>query len=516
MRKTILVAVSFFAINLTQLLSAQQVTFNKVIDHAPKASVAYSVVNTFDKKYMIAGQIDYSGLVVKLDSLGNILWDKNFGDELFISFNHIIATRDSCYVLVGQYKKDILCVKLNENGDTIWTNVIDVFNDESATYVQQTSDNGFIIIGGTNSCTEMSSHMVVVKLDAEGNIIWSEILIGYNVPDHAHSIKETPNGDFLMTGFMTDSLLLGGAFLMKLDSAGNILWTKKYYITFGSYCEGSDLLITNDGILIYVADYDYGLVIMKTDFVGNISWAKSYGIMAHYHSEQAAPKMHTTSDNCYVLVNDQGINYSTLLKIDSVGNPVWAKDLLLDAIEAIEAPDSGLFIVGYGPVIGLKSAPSSNPQIGVIKTDYSGNSIDCVSPSHYNSQSVYVYKDQVSFVNIYAGTQVSERPIISDLALIIDNGCVGYLEAINENSTAKSNMVIYPNPTEGRITIENLSKNSNTRGFITIFNIHGQMLLTESLQEYSTEIDLSLLPQGVYTVHITNNDGTVQIKLIKQ
>src|SRR4026209_1195203 len=96
------------AITFSVSVFSQQLTYSKVVyDSLGTDIIANSVVQAFDGGYMIIGVSADKGFVVKLDSAGNILWNKRYdvnNSPAFPSvvFTHIIATNDSGYVVCGR------------------------------------------------------------------------------------------------------------------------------------------------------------------------------------------------------------------------------------------------------------------------------------------------------------------------------------------------------------------------------------------------------------------------------
>ena len=68
-------------------------------------------------------------------------------------------------------------------------------------------------------------------------------------------------------------------------------------------------------------------------------------------------------------------------------------------------------------------------------------------------------------------------------------------------------IAIYPNPTNGQITIK-----SNNFKKVDIYNINGSLLKTAKTQK----IDLSNFSKGVYFAKVTTNQGTTTKKIILQ
>jgi len=83
---------------------------------------------------------------------------------------------------------------------------------------------------------------------------------------------------------------------------------------------------------------------------------------------------------------------------------------------------------------------------------------------------------------------------------------VGLMELANEN-----NITLFPNPSNGSITITN---NSNEEINITIFNTEGKNVAVFNKINNSTEIDLSNLNKGIYFVRIKVGDNQLNKKVI--
>ena len=78
------------------------------------------------------------------------------------------------------------------------------------------------------------------------------------------------------------------------------------------------------------------------------------------------------------------------------------------------------------------------------------------------------------------------------------------------NQTLLDNVVIYPNPAEETLTIK-----TQTKGFISLIDVNGKRLIKEFF-DANIDIDISLLPSGLYFVLIESNEGTFGQKIIKR
>ena len=195
---------------------------------------AYSIIQTSDGGYAVAGYTESKGAgkedfwVIKLDSKGNMVWDKTFGgsdEDWAIS---IIQTTDGSYAVAGwTYSKgagegDFWVIKLDKSGTIIWDKTFGGSDEDWAISIIQTSDGGYAVAGLTSSKGAGEGDFWVIKLDHEGNIIWDKTFGGSD-DDEAYSIIQTSDGGYAVAGY-TESKGAGkyDTWVIKLDEQGNL------------------------------------------------------------------------------------------------------------------------------------------------------------------------------------------------------------------------------------------------------------------------------------------------------
>ena len=100
---------------------------------------------------------------------------------------------------------DAWVVKLNSSGNIEWQKCLGGTSYDVANSIQQTSDGGFIVSGytGSNDGDVSGNHGVydywVVKLNSSGDIEWQKCLGGTDY-DYAYSIHQTSDGGFIVAG----------------------------------------------------------------------------------------------------------------------------------------------------------------------------------------------------------------------------------------------------------------------------------------------------------------------------
>ena len=215
----------------------------------------YSTSNSSrEKSQDCRGRFDY--WILKLDSLGNIIWDKTIGgtdnDWLF----SLQQTNEGGYILGGRSESDssgektsnamgrfdYWVVKLDGKGNVEWDKTIGGNSEDGLYSLQQTTDGGYIL-GGTSASnisgqkTENSRGQTdywVVKLNSLGSIEWDKT-IGGNLSDGLQSIQQTTDGGYIATGASVSTNSgektekcrgYWDYWTVKLNSSGTVEWDK--------------------------------------------------------------------------------------------------------------------------------------------------------------------------------------------------------------------------------------------------------------------------------------------------
>jgi hypothetical protein len=514
---------------LSNILHAQS-TFSKVLYNSSlqNSLEAHSIVTTNDNGYIIAAAGGNEGLILKIDSVGDIVWNRlvndhhpNIGPD--VALLDLTTTSDSCFLLVGFIpniatgSSSAYFIKINSNGDTLLSKMISQTDYQIfAASVQQTADSGYIMTGSAITSTNLPYDRVfAAKINSIGNLIWTVILTDGTDYTVGRSIKQTPDGGYIMTGY-TESFLPyeQNAFLIKLSSNGAVSWAKKYNLDSTVTSSGNDLLIKNDGIICYL-NIGGKVSLMKTDFSGNILWSKSYNFNGGSNCYGCpAPKLHETSDDEYVFVNSD-CKGGKITKVDSIGNLIWTKDLSLIATDVIESKDKGFFIIGNGPLCG-RMQDTTVPVIGIIKIDSLGNGQFCVSPDDsVISITDTVISSSVLFTSLTGGTENTIQPSVNPIVIIPDSRCVAVFDGIQEPKS-DNEILVYPNPGTDKYYIKLPKGIDVSQASVEVYNLLGELVFITKMQNSLTSIDLSQQSSGIYIIRVNANSQSLNQRLIKQ
>ena len=190
-----------------------ETSFNKTFRNSSDDYYAYSVQQTNDGGYIVAGEkwilstSEYDVWLMKTDSNGNMEWNKSFDWGGNDSAYSVQQTNDGGYILtgyiedVGTNKINLTLIKTNHRGDELWNKKFGKkTHDDSGNSVIQTNEGGYAVIGYTQSYNESGNEDVwLVKTDENGDETWNKTY-GGTWSDRGHSVIQTRN-DSGYTGY---------------------------------------------------------------------------------------------------------------------------------------------------------------------------------------------------------------------------------------------------------------------------------------------------------------------------
>jgi hypothetical protein len=163
--------------------------------------------------------------VVKLDSTGNIEWQRSLGGTLKDLAKSVAICSDGGYIVAGDSysddgdvtghhdttsQSDAWVVKLDAGGTIQWQRSYGGSLLEVASHIEQTDDGGYIFSGdamstdGDVSVNKGSFDFWIVKLDSLGAIQWDKSL-GGSGSERCYSIHKTFDGGYFATGITTSN-----------------------------------------------------------------------------------------------------------------------------------------------------------------------------------------------------------------------------------------------------------------------------------------------------------------------
>ena len=267
----------------------------------------YDVISTSDGGFIFAGYSWSFGqaqqmYAIKTDNLGNILWEKTYGGEMWESASTVIELSDGSFLLGGfsnspgisSGNTDFYIVKINSNGEKIWHKSYGnkVFpNHEWAYDMIQLNDLSIIIVGARDRYAEGSKNAFIIRIDKNGNLIWEKELLGINQENEiVYSIAKGVNGYFYLCSTLNSSKSpdIFKPKIIKMDQYGNIEWERILESNGKDYHQYRAITTKNNEIVVVGSSgqelpigYREDAFMTRLDSNGNIIWSYPYGSYDH-------------------------------------------------------------------------------------------------------------------------------------------------------------------------------------------------------------------------------------------
>ncbi|MBK9637015.1 MAG: T9SS type A sorting domain-containing protein [Bacteroidetes bacterium] len=505
-----------------------QITFQKKFGASYGEDLGRSIQSTSDGGYIIAGYSRQSGTnldikLIKTNSIGDSLWVRTFGGPLNEEAKSVRQTTDGGYIIAGYTKSfgsgnsDALLMKIDSTGNLLWTKTYGGTDVETANWVQQTTDGGYILFGNVTTLTSNGDDTYLIKTNASGDSLWTRT-IGTNAGDNnGNYVQQTNDGGYILAGTMGN---INGnnvdVFLAKTNSLGSVQWIKMYGGPVADY--GNYVQTTTDGGYVlfgstcsfHMSIYDFYMV--KTDANGDSLWTRK---VSGGYGDYGTCMMQTT-DGGYIVAgnsaNSSSIYDILLLKMDANGDSIWSKTIGVPTgnefpYEIAQTQDGGYIISGYmGIAFGGK-------EVYMIKTDANGN-----SGCNQGSKSLTITSTP-SIKTIPNLTTVNFTTTITSPVFTIGSGgtittpCTSVSLSEQNANTA---LDLYPNPTQRRFTVSFGKTIAN--GQLEILNIQGSCIKSVYHLDLSGEseksIELINYVSGIYLVRVFDGEKYISRKMI--
>ncbi|MGB4930939.1 MAG: T9SS type A sorting domain-containing protein [Chitinophagales bacterium] len=471
-----------------------------------------------DKTQNNKGGLDY--WIFKLSSAGDILWQQTIGGD---NYDYVVDVRSvGDYFYIGGYSisgmsgdktealtnnnRDFWIIKIDSVGNIIWDQAIGSLNIDYYTDINSTVDGGLIVcgynnagIGGDKTEGNMGGNdFWIMKLNHNGEIVWDEV-IGGSDNDFAYGIIQTPDNGYLISGSSKSDIsgdktedsemFLVGPFedywIVKL--AADCIAVPELCNSLDDNCNG----LIDDGITETISISaggpisfcQGGSVLLTATYSGaSLQWKKNG---TNIPGATGATYNVTTKGN-YTCVTTSacGTVESTPIFVNVIKNPN----------ASISAGGPTTFCAG-GSVVLTEVAVA-----GCTYQWYKGASpIAGATSLTYTATASGNYKCRV--------TKAATGCYKNSNAIAVSVPCR------EENNIIENTFSLYPNPANNFITIET---DFSTEKTIYITDALGQIVKTITTSENNITIDLNGIASGVYFIKMEDGINSVTKKFIKQ
>lgn len=194
------------------------------------------------------------------------------GTKSDIAYDVINAGNGQFYMIgntnsFGAGGYDILVVKMDAAKNILWSNTYGVAGNETVRKASPAPDGGLLLTGQTTSFANSRGDILCMKINPDGNIQWVRTYgIGSSNGDLGSDIIQTSDGGYAITGILDVAGFVADGLVIKLDVNANQVWSKRFNSTIG---EDGSAIIEVGNKLVTTFDIerqsgaDYGFIITE-------------------------------------------------------------------------------------------------------------------------------------------------------------------------------------------------------------------------------------------------------------
>jgi hypothetical protein len=477
----------------------------------------YSVTQVKDSGFIlcgfspsgIGGDKSYASLngdywIIKIDSLGNKMWDKQYGglnldyspiiistnDEGFIicgiSWSGIGADKteavyDTCIVCLGNVRGDFWIVKIDSAGNKQWDRDFGGVNGEDEVgSIVQTSDSGYLITGtsysnagGSKSEDNLGNEQTwVIKTDSLGIKQWDKTIFTRTISDDEIGFAVQTQGNCYQIANYTNADTGGYKTQFNWSSPTANFWTVRF-------CDSTSLL----PIAIAFTD-NFLCPGTCTDFSNTSVYATFY----QWNFPGAVPDTSTTPNPTNICYANAGSYDVQLIATNANGSDTL---LLTNYITVYPTPPAQAITQSGDTLFAIAGSAT-------YQWYFNGNPVNGATDYFYVVTASGDYNVVATDAN---GCEV-EAAIFSVLASA--QTAVGNLQ-----------LAIFPNPVGDQFTIHNAQLAIGTAVEISIYNMIAEKVYSADYCGLPT-VDCRLLSPGMYYLEVTSSGKVFRKKFVKK
>lgn len=450
------------------------------------------------------------------------LWTNLYGGSQSEEGYSVIETSDGgLFILAstnsfGMGSTDAWLIRTDSNGDTLWTKTYGGSNSDFLFDIADAQQGNFILSGGTNSFGSGDFEVWFVKINSNGDILWSKTY-SRSAYEYCASITATSDGNFVAgTEGNPSGSAPGGFWFLKLNTSGDTLWTTTYQTN--EYSLFNQVESTNDGGTIGIGTTETDInILIKHNSAGDQEWVQNLTGLGRLKS------LKQIGGGGYVLVGDYNTpNFNRNIRMittDAIGQIIMDKQYGsggLSASKIIVTNDGGYIVIG---VIRGGNIPASG-ELFFFRIDTNGDSLWL---SSYGSG----FNDGDNYANDVIQTSNNGYILIGRHSK--DFNYQAWVIRLNDEPTAifdNAGMTLnaftlsqnYPNPFNPQTTISyQLYKAANVE--LSVFNTLGQRIYDSKKEQqqagsYSIAFDGASLPSGLYMYRLQAGNFSETKKMI--
>ncbi len=148
--------------------------------------------------------------------------------------NSFVEAFNGGYMILGRnykaggYDQDLFLIRTDKDGKEIWTKSFDVHGDDISIEIVKGNNDKYFLLSNSKPLDDIFKDITISCIDTSGNVIWQKVIGGY-FAEEVYNGYPTSNDGIVLIGIKgANDTTVNSLALWELDSAGDIVWEKRY------------------------------------------------------------------------------------------------------------------------------------------------------------------------------------------------------------------------------------------------------------------------------------------------
>ncbi|MBL7765934.1 MAG: T9SS type A sorting domain-containing protein [Chitinophagaceae bacterium] len=431
------------------------------------SATALKIIQTKDNHYVASF---YPGIVLKFDSLGNIIWYKNFSNVS--NWEDVTEDVNGDLFMVANSGGKMIVSKMTTAGNIVATYGYSLNPVSSYLFgrsIQESYDGNLIVCGLASYLSATPAKPVVLKINKSGGIIWKRVFACAGTSLLIDKLIESKTDhSFFGVGYEgTNTTVSFNGFSLKLDTAGHYVSNRSigfpFHDTYYDVCEAPE------GGFVAV-----GMSKPVEVCGGNMFYTK----FSHNHD--------TLFNKVYGTGGGQGAFYFNIHN----------------------AANGGYYSFGTGSLWSTINIPYDYT---LLMAD-AQLELPCKKHSQQFTQNILNITEDTNIVTGVFNPLFTDTYIKTYDSMIAMDACTGVAlstPSVNENTIP---LTVFPNPAGQTLNIQTPDQSLFT---IQMYSMDGQLIFQQQKPVASIQITTALWPVGIYILKVENDRHQIIYKKVQ-
>ena len=241
-------------------------------------------------------------LVARVTETGDVEWAKTLGGSGRDYGTDVCVSADGDILIAGYTTsvetglEDVLVARFGVDGTAKWVRTFGSVGPDAGFGITATADGGAVVCGRTAEGTDAWSDLLVLKIDAEGEEVWSKTFGGEGL-ERGHAVVEGADSTLYVAGGTTSEGAAGNydCLLLALSPDGEEIWRNLFGLAWFDVADDVTLTANGDLLMTGYGDRERSdpnnVIVVRYSPAGDVRWATGAGTALSYDYGQCGVEL---------------------------------------------------------------------------------------------------------------------------------------------------------------------------------------------------------------------------------